>query len=633
MVSLPEEYNVAGNLLGLGEDIHLEIIHEMESIRDVQMFLAVSKITKNLIHHYKFSWATHSALKSLTGTKAFVFDNPKKVEILLRPNIPKDFVDLAPFEVDILPEKSNRYSQKNVIRELCILQQSVRINSLHSTSGLAALYIDGYGTLQKQFIQPSSSLSDEAKIALKKWFEQLSMPSPSIKFKSISSTGCLVAAVAESGTLFVRGLDMYGAPHYDGNSFRVISMFQSKNGNIESSLGPSPILSATALYDRCIVILQNGAVFVLGKLIDYKWPSRFIPDYGIAELTDETIFVPKFIPQLCGDLALRRRKKKKVEKKVEGSQNDDSSLKVKPSAFQEWEMERERRDREEALELEKANGTHLDNDATHVGEDDFYGLFGTHKPVQYVRSMDCFLSSEGIVLMFVKKSAAVSEFGGALRYIDEVYCTPISPAMFFKGERVVAMEHHLGDVYMTNMGTLYLTRGFRKMPGVVSDLRSPLQTMKIGFDVASVKSLILPTRGRIALLNDDGRVWSCKYGWGEGDEEAWEEEYESDKDDSFLMFSDLSSDSSEDDSNFSESLTDEDDIDELHYSKEKRLKQFKKRLSHKEIMKMKEIVMKEKRIDDVTEWLRRISESFSTPSGMICKSFGQSGPYFYFIME
>lgn len=82
----PSLFNIPGGLLGIGEDLMLELIHEMRSLRDVEnvfpffipcrqthgffrfsfshKFLVLNRITYDLIKHERFSWAVDTGFYS-----------------------------------------------------------------------------------------------------------------------------------------------------------------------------------------------------------------------------------------------------------------------------------------------------------------------------------------------------------------------------------------------------------------------------------------------------------------------------------------------------------------------------------------------------------------------------------------
>jgi hypothetical protein len=51
---VPEEYNVIGGFIGLGEYIHLESLKEIDDLSDVQQFIGISKRTFQLKDHPRF---------------------------------------------------------------------------------------------------------------------------------------------------------------------------------------------------------------------------------------------------------------------------------------------------------------------------------------------------------------------------------------------------------------------------------------------------------------------------------------------------------------------------------------------------------------------------------------------------
>ncbi|KAA6377513.1 MAG: hypothetical protein EZS28_026958, partial [Streblomastix strix] len=54
-MTVPKEYNVAGGMKGLGQDILLEVLTEMTDVPNAQQFIGVCKMTCNLKEHDRFN--------------------------------------------------------------------------------------------------------------------------------------------------------------------------------------------------------------------------------------------------------------------------------------------------------------------------------------------------------------------------------------------------------------------------------------------------------------------------------------------------------------------------------------------------------------------------------------------------
>ncbi|KAA6355137.1 MAG: hypothetical protein EZS28_049336, partial [Streblomastix strix] len=54
-MTVPKEYNVAGGMKGLGQDILLEVLTEIEDVTKAQQFIGVCKMTCNLKDHDRFN--------------------------------------------------------------------------------------------------------------------------------------------------------------------------------------------------------------------------------------------------------------------------------------------------------------------------------------------------------------------------------------------------------------------------------------------------------------------------------------------------------------------------------------------------------------------------------------------------
>ena len=128
-----------------------------------------------------------------------------------------------------------------------------------------------------------------------------------------------------------------------------------------------------------------------------------------------------------------------------------------------------------------------------------YGIFGTHKPVKYFRRMCAFLTEDGIPLV---------------RIVNEVdrrnhfYYTPIDPGLFFKGERIVNMNHHMDEMYVTERGMCYIVNGQRGTADIEADLKTPKHCLPLPFPVSELRATLLTKHTHVTLLKNDGKLIS-----------------------------------------------------------------------------------------------------------------------------
>ncbi|KAA6365963.1 MAG: hypothetical protein EZS28_038510 [Streblomastix strix] len=64
-MTVPQEYNVDGGLLDLGQDIYLDLLTEIDELSDVQQFIGVNKKTFPLQNHPRFHKSIENALYEL----------------------------------------------------------------------------------------------------------------------------------------------------------------------------------------------------------------------------------------------------------------------------------------------------------------------------------------------------------------------------------------------------------------------------------------------------------------------------------------------------------------------------------------------------------------------------------------
>ncbi|KAH7824103.1 uncharacterized protein MONOS_13094 [Monocercomonoides exilis] len=429
------DFNVANGLMGVGPDMMLEIIHEMTSIRDVQQFLGISKATKSLIQHERFSWSTETAAADRTGTKALVCKRLPHVAIVVDPQLTEERKgNLERYIFDVTKEPELKLKEEQRIKSLCIQYKNLRIDNNSSFFAWGIIYVDGLGTLRKKLIDfgDYDDIKEKRPLA-EKWINDIQMPPASVKFTRVKSGGNFTMALTEGGELWSRGWNEAGS-WTEEEKFTLNYHFKGEGGLIDSSLGKSRIKDFHFEGVRSVVILENGAILLFGSTSEFQPYDSSIPSDGFVEITDKK-YKPKFIKELSGDV--------------------DSS----------------------------------------AGQ---YGIFGTHKPVKYFKRMNAFLDENGIVL---------------LRVVDEVdrknqfYYTAVDPK-YFGGEKIINMNHHVDEMYITESGKMIITNGMRGTADIATDLKNPKATRQMDFSVKRLKVSILTKHTHTTLFRDDGKLIS-----------------------------------------------------------------------------------------------------------------------------
>lgn len=128
-----------------------------------------------------------------------------------------------------------------------------------------------------------------------------------------------------------------------------------------------------------------------------------------------------------------------------------------------------------------------------------YGIFGNHRVVKYFRHMYAFLTDEGVPI---------------IRYVKEVdnkntyWYTPLDIHKYFAGEKIVNMNHHVRDMYMTASGKIYVFYPDRLTEELVVALQTPLYTRNLGFDVNRLKYSLLSRHDSLTIFRDDGKFFT-----------------------------------------------------------------------------------------------------------------------------
>ncbi|KAA6392825.1 MAG: hypothetical protein EZS28_011653 [Streblomastix strix] len=131
-----------------------------------------------------------------------------------------------------------------------------------------------------------------------------------------------------------------------------------------------------------------------------------------------------------------------------------------------------------------------------------FGIFGTFHAIKYYANAKAFLTADGIVL-----AQAYTEVEAKYKYSF----TPIDPK-FFGGQKIVHINHHVWDVYVTETGRAIITRAaYKEAKKFVAELTTPQKVMQLPFSVDQLNALILTKKTHFTALNKDGRILSIRY--------------------------------------------------------------------------------------------------------------------------
>jgi hypothetical protein len=169
------------------------------------------------------------------------------------------------------------------------------------------LFIDGQGNMQKRLLDMhGENDTEKSREACRKYLQDFQLPSSTspVKFQSVKSVVEFSAALTETGALWTRGWAEDGsASAREEKRFHLLTRFTpDAEGRIQSSHGPSPISNYHFENKRMHVILENGAVFVIGALVEFHTYMADKREEGCIEITDSSKFSPIFTDRLSGSL-------------------------------------------------------------------------------------------------------------------------------------------------------------------------------------------------------------------------------------------------------------------------------------------------------------------------------------------
>lgn len=391
MAKPASDFNVANGLMGIGQDMMLEIIHEMTSLRDVQQFLGISKATKSLISHDRFGWSTETAAADRTGTKALICRRLPMVAIVVDPKLTDEKKSkLERYIFDITKEPEIEYKEAQRIKSFCCQYKNLRIDSNSSFFAWCAIYIDGLGILHKKLINFGDYDDIKEKLPnATKWADSIELPPPTERFVRVKTGGNFTIAQHVNGDLWTRGWTDNGT-WTEEEKFSLLPKFKTQDGMMNSHLGLSKIKDFHFEGVRAVILLENGCVFLFGSTSEFQPYDPAIPADGFIEITDPK-YKPMFVDALCGS-------------------------------------------------VDKSPGP--------------YGIFGVHKPVKYFKRMNAFLTENGPVLIRIVNEVdrknqfyytaldSKKFFGGEdivqmNHHVDEMYVTKSGKCYITSGLRAV----------------------------------------------------------------------------------------------------------------------------------------------------------------------------------------------------
>ncbi|KAA6388717.1 MAG: hypothetical protein EZS28_015755 [Streblomastix strix] len=374
-----------------------------------------------------------------TGTRAlFVRRLPQLATIINPDRTDEDKSDVKTliFDIKSKPEE-NPTPEAQIIKKMTLIFSNQSLNSNESFYAWAAIYINGLNQLKKELCLLAEHNTQAMKDKCLQWFNKIQLPPNDQQFSDVKSGGAFALAKTIEGKLWSFGMKQDGSWDSYNDSWIENPHFNSENGLIASSLGPSKIRQFSFELHLAIIILENGAVFAYGPLHDYQsYPD--IPDNGFIELTDSSKMKYLFVDEIRGSVS-----------RSEGQ----------------------------------------------------YGIFGTHHVVKYFRKANAFLSSDGIVII---KTYLESEKRYKYRF------TPIDP-QFFQSEKIIHINSHIYDAYVTESGRVIVTRGvYKEAHELFVELQKPQKILQLPFPINQLKTLILTNKQHLTALNKDGSILSIR---------------------------------------------------------------------------------------------------------------------------
>ncbi|KAK2962327.1 hypothetical protein BLNAU_2570 [Blattamonas nauphoetae] len=424
------DFNIAGGLLGLSEDVQLNIIREMSSLHDVQNFLVLSQSSFLLKDNHRFKWAVHTAASSIQGTK-FVMAPDLLHSITditqLSPQALRKSEKPPSFVAEIDPRREPELSMIHSCCVTCRSRLSVKDQILFLW---ICFYVDGDGRLHKALV-PSPTLNTANLMALaQSELDSIIMPNTQKRFRFVCANPSIVVAVTV-GTIHnceVYVLNMTGVGEFSlSSTFTKLTVSlpyicHIRTQNQQEHLDLCPPNRTTLIFVeeprpstlpphithvefeqlRFFLFISTGQVISIGMTNVFAEYTA-LAEYVAIDLTHSDNFSPLFLAPFAGN-------------------------------------------------LDRTKGQ--------------WGLFGHYRPISYFPQTYTFLCENGIL---VKRAVQIVNKTRKSKWVA------LDPDQYFNGERCVFVTTcGSADLYLFNTGRVMLVRGGNHIDEIHDNLLHPI---------------------------------------------------------------------------------------------------------------------------------------------------------------
>ncbi|KAA6386155.1 MAG: hypothetical protein EZS28_018317, partial [Streblomastix strix] len=243
-MALPQDYNVINEFPGLGHNVLLEIISELNDLHDIRQLLTVSKMTYNVIYHERFIHTLETILFKNASKRALIFEHQQQFIDIINPDIPEEVKNKRDIQIlDLEAEQKGNVSilQKRIVK-MTDISKHLAPDSQILFIPHAVIYINGLKQLKAQLCISNFDKTPEHINKAEEWFKTFQLPPDNLTFEDVESQGFFALAKTEEGKLWSKGFRDDGS--WDDTNpevWRENPHFNYKGGLIPSSLGPSKI--------------------------------------------------------------------------------------------------------------------------------------------------------------------------------------------------------------------------------------------------------------------------------------------------------------------------------------------------------------------------------------------------------
>ncbi|KAK2961489.1 hypothetical protein BLNAU_3611 [Blattamonas nauphoetae] len=289
------------SLTQCSEAVTLEILAQMPSLKDRITFLTLNSELASLRDNESIKQIIRETPSVSEPSIIILFEDTSSFRSLFSsPQKPLPLTALKAWKLDLNSSVLSSNSQDESILSAAVITKNIHIDAKTSFFASNLIFINQSGSIQILPVQ-FGKLPHKAYNLLHRWTDSIILPPPKEIFTSLHSCGAICFAIHKNRSIWSFGMD--GEGRYQTSTAFSVNPFFGKKGIARTSHGDSYVRDIVCHNEFFLFICENGAAFVMGSLRPFVALTIGLPNDGVVELTDSSIFGPCFIDELCGTIS------------------------------------------------------------------------------------------------------------------------------------------------------------------------------------------------------------------------------------------------------------------------------------------------------------------------------------------